>query len=197
MQHIGTREIETERLRLRRLLPGDAGQMYANWASDPAVTRWLRWAPHKSAAETQALLAAWAELYQNPDYYQWCITEKRSGVVFGTISIDNALPSEPGARGEWAGLDTSCGVWEPGYCIGRAWWGKGYATEALCAAVKYWFEDAGGAWLACCHAIQNPASGAVMQKAGFVYHHSAVYHKFDGTPVECKSYLLTRERYFK
>jgi ribosomal-protein-alanine N-acetyltransferase len=32
-----------------------------------------------------------------------------------------------------------------------------------------------------------------MEKAGFVYHHNTVYHKFDGTPVECRSYLLTRE----
>ena len=35
----------------------------------------------------------------------------------------------------------------------------------------------------------------VMEKAGFVYHHDTVDHKFDGTPVECRSYLLTRERY--
>ncbi len=34
-----------------------------------------------------------------------------------------------------------------------------------------------------------------MEKAGFVYHHDTVDHKFDGTPVECRSYLLTRERY--
>ena len=31
------------------------------------------------------------------------------------------------------GLDHSAGVWEAGYCYGRAFWGKGYATEALCA----------------------------------------------------------------
>mgnify|MGYP000098543389 FL=1 len=34
-----------------------------------------------------------------------------------------------------------------------------------------------------------------MEKAGFVYHHNDVYHKFDGTPVECRCYLLTKERY--
>ena len=31
-----------------------------------------------------------------------------------------------------------------------------------------------------------------MQKAGFVYDHDAVYHKFDGTPVDCHVYRLTR-----
>ena len=34
-----------------------------------------------------------------------------------------------------------------------------------------------------------------MEKAGFVYHHNTVYHKFDGTPVECRSYLLTRKAF--
>ena len=50
MRHAGTQDIETPRLLLRRLLPEDAPQMYANWASDPEVTRYLRWEPHKPAA---------------------------------------------------------------------------------------------------------------------------------------------------
>ena len=67
MRHAGIQDIETPRLLLRRLLPEDAPQMYANWASDPEVTRYLRWEPHKSPAETRELLAAWALLYPNPD----------------------------------------------------------------------------------------------------------------------------------
>ena len=73
--------------------------------------------------------------------------------------------------------------------------GKGFTTEALQAVVDFWFRQVGGAFLTCCHAVQNPASGRVMEKAGFVYHHNDVYHKFDGTPVECRCYLLTKERY--
>ena len=85
--------------------------------------------------------------------------------------------------------------WEPGYCIGRAWWGQGYTTEALRAVVGHWFDTVQGEELGCCHAAGNPASGRVMQKVGFVYQHDAVYHKFDGTPVDCRCYLLTRRRY--
>ena len=156
MRHAGTQEIETPRLLLRRLTPADAPAMYRNWANDPAVTRFLRWEPHKDENETFALLTAWDELYQN-------------------------------------GVDTSQGVWEPGYCIGRAWWGKGYTTEALNAVVDYWFTRTDSTWLACGHAVENPASGRVMQKAGFVYDHDDIYHKFDGTPVPCHTYLLTRD----
>ena len=150
MRHAGTQEIETPRLLLRRLMPSDAPMMYANWANDPEVTRWLRWTPHKDVAETQELLSAWAMLYPNEDYYQWAIVEKATGQVFGSISIYNSLLGEPAQRNEWPGFDLSEGIWEPGYC---------------------------------------------MMKAGFVYDHEAVYHKFDGTAIPCKCYALTREHY--
>ena len=195
MRHTGTLELETDRLLLRRLLSQDAPQMYENWANDPAVTRFLRWEPHKSPAETRELLSAWAELYPNPDYYQWAIVEKATGQVFGSIYVYNALLGEPQQKTKWQGLELSGGIWEPGYCIGQKWWGKGFTTEALQAVVDFWFRQVGGAFLTCCHAVQNPASGRVMEKAGFVYHHNDVYHKFDGTPVECRCYLLTKERY--
>lgn len=195
MRHSGTQTIETPRLLLRRLLPGDAPMMYANWASDPEVTRWLRWEPHKTPAETQELLSAWALLYPNKDYYQWAMVEKASGQVFGSISLVDSLLGEPQQRTAWHGLDLSGGCWEPGYCIGKRWWNQGYTTEALEAVVRYWFAHTDGQFLTCCHAMANPASGRVMEKAGFVYNHDAVYHKFDGTPVECRCYLLTRERY--
>ena len=195
MRHAGTQEIDTPRLLLRRLLPADAEMMYANWASDPEVTRYLRWEPHRNAAETRELLSAWALLYPNPDYYQWAMVEKATGQVFGSISLYNSLPGEPQQKAAWPGLDLTDGIWEPGYCIGRNWWGHGFTTEACRAVVDFWFKNTDGSWLSCCHALENPASGRVMQKAGFVYDHDAVYHKFDGTPVSCRCYALTRKHY--
>ena len=165
----------------------DAEQMYTNWASDPEVTRFLRWEPHKNALETVGLLAAWATLYPNPDYYQWAIVEKASGQVFGSISIFNALLGDPAQKALWPQQDCTDGIWEAGYCIGKHWWNHGFATEALKAAVNYWFENTDGGWLTCCHAKENPASGRVMEKAGFLYHHDAIDHKFDGTPVNAEA----------
>lgn len=43
MQHIGTITLETDRLLLRRFLPGDAQAAYRNWMSREAVTRYLTW----------------------------------------------------------------------------------------------------------------------------------------------------------
>ena len=98
MRHAGTQTLETDRLFLRQLLPEDAEQMYTNWASDPEVTRFLRWEPHKNAEETRELLTAWALLYPNGDYYEWGIVEKATGQVFGTIGIFTSSSAEPEMR---------------------------------------------------------------------------------------------------
>ena len=182
MNHCGTRILETPRLLLRPLTMDDAQMMYDNWASDPAVTNYLRWEPHPSWVYTAELLHEWSKHYADPAYYQWGICEKDTGVLFGSLCLG---PGEPDPV--WQGP-----MWEPGYCIGRRWWNKGYTTEALCAVRDLWFTTVGGDRLACCHAVDNPASGAVMRKAGFVYHHDSVYHKFDGAEVPCKVYLLEK-----
>lgn len=186
MKHLGTRVLVTGRLILRPMTMSDAEMMFQNWASDPEVTRWLRWEPHRSWVETAELLNEWSKHYIEPDYYQWGICDKSTGVLFGSISM--IRPEEDPA---WAGMDGE--LWEPGYCIGKKWWDQGYATEALCAVRDFWFRQVGAKALACCHANENVASGAVMQKAGFVYHHDAVYHKFNGDEVPCRVYLLKNE----
>lgn len=194
MRHLGTVPLLTPRLSLAPLRAADAEDMFQNWAGDEAVARFMRWPAHKNSLETFQLLAAWECLYQSADYYNWGIRRRADGVLMGTIGF--VLGEEQGPEAWRApGLDFSAGVWEPGYCLGRAFWGQGYATEALAAVRDFWFDEVGGAWLGCCHAVENPASGRVMEKAGFVYHHNDVYHKFDGTPVECRCYLLTKECY--
>ncbi|RZJ05265.1 MAG: N-acetyltransferase [Brevundimonas sp.] len=58
---------------------------------------------------------------------------------------------------------------EVGYWIGRPFWGRGYATEALDGAIAW----ASRAWkrraLVAGHFADNPASGRVLEKAGFLY----------------------------
>lgn len=190
MKHCGTQELETGRLVLRRLSVDDSEMMYNNWASDPEVTRYLRWNAHRTWTETAELLNEWEKHYPDPAYYQWGIVEKRSGVLFGTISLFSAVDMKTGWHLNTERLGPT---WETGYALGRKWWNKGYATEALCAVRDYWFDTVGALWLAACHANGNIASSAVLQKAGFVYDHDITDHKFDGTPVPCRAYHLIKE----
>ena len=192
MRHLGTVPLLTPRLSLAPLRAADAEEMFQNWADDEAVARFMRWPAHKNSLETFQLLAAWECLYQSADYYNWGIRRRADGALMGTIGFVLGEEQSPEA---WRapGLDFSAGAWEPGYCLGRAFWGQGYAAEALAAVRDFWFDEVGGAWLGCCHAVENPASGRVMEKAGWRFDHAATRHKADGTPVACRAYYLKKE----
>jgi RimJ/RimL family protein N-acetyltransferase len=58
---------------------------------------------------------------------------------------------------------------EIGYWIGRPYWGLGYATEAALAALTWAERDWGRRWTTAGHFADNPASGRVLEKAGFLY----------------------------
>ncbi|WP_422040393.1 GNAT family N-acetyltransferase [Roseibium sp.] len=56
---------------------------------------------------------------------------------------------------------------EIGYWLGRPFWGKGFMSEALTAAVAWMFDNTAHDLLACEAMTENPASIKVMEKAGF------------------------------
>lgn len=58
---------------------------------------------------------------------------------------------------------------EVGYWIGRPYWGRGYATEALEAGVLWTSRQWKRRALVAGHFSDNPASGRVLEKAGFLY----------------------------
>jgi ribosomal-protein-alanine N-acetyltransferase len=152
LNHKGTDNIKTERLLLRRFELSDAEPMFKNWASDHEVFKYLRGKCQKDIGETKAIIQARIEKYQNPAFYHWIITLKDSKEQMGTIGL--FIVNEIDECGEVA------------YCIGRKFNGNGYTTEALQNVLKFAFEEIGFNRIEACHAINNPASGRVMQKAG-------------------------------
>lgn len=56
---------------------------------------------------------------------------------------------------------------EIGYWLGRPYWGKGFMSEALTAAIGWVFDNTAHDLLACEAMTENPASIKVMEKAGF------------------------------
>ena len=187
MTHLGTIKLTTPRLILRRFTEDDARPMFETWAHDPLVTRYLRWDPHPDWTATAELLHEWCKNYARPDWYNWAVCLRGSGTLIGSIAV-GASERDDG----WQRPLPPSPRWESGYAYGRAYWGQGYATEALCAVRDFWFDRVGGNLLVCCHAVENPASGRVMQKAGFVYDHEAVYHRFSGQEVPCKAYFCAK-----
>ena len=151
--HRGTQTIETERLILRRFRIEDAQAMYERWASDSQVTRFLTWPVHADAGVTKQLLAMWTQAYEKPDYYQWAITIKaQDDLPVGSMAV--------------VFHDDKCRKAEVGYCIGRAWWHQGITSEALEAVIGFLFDELGMERVEARHDVNNPNSGAVMEKCG-------------------------------
>ncbi len=61
------------------------------------------------------------------------------------------------------------GAFELGYWLGRPYWGRGYATEAGRRVVDFAFAELDLPALVAGWFFDNPASGRVLEKLGFVY----------------------------
>jgi ribosomal-protein-alanine N-acetyltransferase len=152
LTHKGTKELTTKRLKLRRFTVEDAQDMFNNWANDAEVTKFMRWPPHATLDVTRELLSKWVEEYEKSDYYSWAI--EYNGRLIGSIGAPSIKE-----RDERTGI---------GYCIARDCWNKGITTEALEAVCNYLFDEVGFNRLEIRHATENPASGKVAQKCGFI-----------------------------
>ncbi len=153
MKHLGTRQLETDRLLLRPFTMEDRDGMYRNWASDQEVTKYLTWPAHASPAITEGILKDWTRQYDSPDFYQWAIVLKSNGPEpMGSISV----------------VSHNDEIYEAviGYCIGRRWWRQGITSEALRAVISYLINEAGMNRVVSYHDTNNPNSGAVMRKCG-------------------------------
>lgn len=150
MIQLGTRTLETDRLTLRRYTVADAEAMYANWASDDVVTEYLTWPTHPDSEVTRVVLETWVEQYEEDGFYNWGIVY--DGTVIGNIAVVNASENDERA--------------EIGYCIGRAWWGKGIMTEALGAVMDFLFGEVGLHRIFLRYDVANIGSGRVMEKNG-------------------------------
>ena len=151
--HKGTQTIPTERLILRRFTVDDAQAMFENWANDERVTRFLTWCPHESPEATRQLLELWCAAYENPDTYNWVI--EYECIPIGSISVVR--------------LNEECEYAELGYCMGYAYWNKGFMSEAAKAVIDYLFAEIGVNRVGISHAVKNPASGRVAQKCGLTF----------------------------
>ena len=153
MTHQGTKILHTARLVLRPFKESDAEGMFANWANDPDVTKYLTWTPHGDVELTRALLRMWEEEAKKPESYNWAIEFR--GELIGNISLLQISDNSERAA--------------VGYCMGKKWWGKGIMTEAFSEVLRYCFEEVGFYRITGEHAAPNVGSGRVMEKCGLKY----------------------------
>jgi len=155
--------IETERLRLRPHQSDDLPNCVAMW-SDPAVVRYTLGEPSPPQRTWMRILAYrghWALL----NYGYWAVEEKTSGRYIGELGFAdfkrNIVPAIEG-------------VPELGWALVPQFHGKGYATEALSAAVTWGDHHLVQRRSVCIIHRDNHKSFRVAEKLGYKVIYTAV-----------------------
>lgn len=148
--------IDTERLRLRPHQTDDLADCVAMW-SDPAVVRYTLGEPSPPQRTWLRILAYrghWALL----SYGYWVVEEKSSGRYVGELGFaDFKRDMVPSIEG----------MPELGWALVPRFHGKGYATEALRAAVAWGDDHFAQARTVCIIHRDNQRSFRVAEKLGY------------------------------
>ena len=140
--------METDRIILRPWRDSDDPALY-KWAADPDVGPRAGWPPHRSIEESLEVIRTVFHDATN----SWAIELKETGEAIGSCECN--LPARDG---------------EPliGYWIAKPYWNKGICTEALDLMIQHIRAMTDIKSLISGHFIDNPASGRVLEKCGFV-----------------------------
>lgn len=155
LTHVGTRELLTDRLRLRRFVMEDAQDKFRNWASDPIVRRYSVQPLFTDVEEVRERLRLWVGGYERIDHYRWCICLRDDPTAIGTITVETTR-------------EDAC-IGSMGYALSAAHWNKGYMTEAARAVLREVMLCANFNRIVAHYDVRNPASAGVMRKAGMTF----------------------------
>ena len=142
--------ITTARLVVERPRFGHVEAVYARYASDPEVTRYLSWPVHVSLDQTRAFLA-----FSEREWNKW-----PAGPYLAFSRDDGRLVGGTGLAFETPDRAAT------GYVFARDSWGLGYATETLQVMIDVARVTGVRRLYALCHVNHRP-SARVLEKCGF------------------------------
>jgi RimJ/RimL family protein N-acetyltransferase len=137
-----------------RLRPWRADDVDAVWAAqrDPDIRMWAGGSGVDSRDDAVALLR---RLTGSEDRASWAVVDPTTGTVLGSVSLHS--------------IDRVQADAQIGYWTAPAARGRGVAAAAVDAVCRWAFETLAVDRVELCHAVENPASGRVAEKAGFMF----------------------------
>lgn len=170
---------ETARLILRPVAAGDAPAIFAGYARDREVIRFLTFGPHQSISDTEAFIARCLAT-PTDTARTFVLIGRDQGKLLGAFDLRRPQPHR---------LDC-------GYVLSRAYWGRGLMTEVL-AEISAWALRRDAIWRigAVCD-VENLASARIMEKAGWqregILCRWIIHPNLGPDPRDCFSYALVR-----
>lgn len=117
-------ELHTKRLYLRKMKVSDASSLFSIW-SDPDVTKFMNVSSFTHENQAKEMIELLDGLTHANEAIRFSIIEIESTQIIGSCGYNS--------------LDFENAKAEIGYDLAKAFWGKGYATEAVDSLVEYAF----------------------------------------------------------
>ena len=179
MEHIRMQELNTPRLKLRKLTAEDIPAYYARLGSSTAVSKYMLWNPHTSLSDSEAWVQNILQRYASGACYYWGIALQEDNRLIGAITLVR--------------FDEEANTCSFAYMLAEEYWGYGYGTEALTAVLDFGFSQLKLDSITADHMAENLASGKVMQKAGMQFQMMLPKkHEKNGVFHDAVQYRITR-----
>jgi RimJ/RimL family protein N-acetyltransferase len=168
------------RITLRRPVITDAKRV-ATFMGDFDVVKNLSRAPWPYALEDAESWLGGVEAIKGPrPAYPFAITTPEG--LIGVVGI-STNPQNPEAI-------------ELGYWLGKPYWNQGYVSESARLALRFAFSELDLPGIEAGFFIDNPASGRVLEKLGFIKTKDVLrYSKARDCDVTCRMMVLSRTRF--
>ena len=149
-----SKPIETDRLILRNWWDDDI-QPFAALNQDPEVMAYFP-APY-TYDQTAGFVSVIRKMIGERGWGFWAVEWKRSGDFVGMVGLNEVPFDVPISQ-----------TLEVGWRLQRNYWGRGVATEAAVASLRYAFDELDAPEVAAFTAVTNQRSRRVMERLGMI-----------------------------
>ena len=149
-----TTELHTERLHLRKMKVSDSPSLFKIW-SDPEVTKFMNIDSFTDENQAKDMIKLLDEFSLDNKAIRFSIIEMESNEIIGSCGFNS--------------LDFENEKAEIGYDIAKAFWGRGYASEAMSGLLDYAFSTLKLNRIEAKVEPENVNSVKVLQKLNFMF----------------------------
>lgn len=182
MKKLGTVQIETDRLILRKCMESDYEDSYKYCCSDPELCRLQGFGVHGSSETTRRSFKEKEERYKVDDsFYEWAIIRKEDNQFMGEIALVQ--------------YNEEYNAIQLGYHLGKEFRGKGYMQEALTSILKFAFEELGVDQVYALILNDNTSSQKVALSNNLEYSRTIENYKDDVYEGPIDKYKITKEKW--
>ena len=146
--------LECDRVILRKMDRSFADDMF-EYASNPAVTKYLTWDVHPNSRFSYNYLGYVNSRYRTGEFFDWAITMRDSGKMIGTCGFTRFNFSSYSA--------------EIGFVLNPKYWGYSIAPEAARRVIRFGFDTLELHRIEARYMENNIQSRRVMEKSGMTF----------------------------